>query len=285
MPKTEIGILPQSTCFSFSPSQQTRELFYHPSQCGHFYCTADYYIKRDTFHPLLLVYVCRGTFYLELGEEKYQASDGQILFFDCKQPHYYYARDNLEFYFVHFDGPQAHALCRYINQSSGVLIDGENNEKVYRALCDMLRLYEDGGSESVFASSNRLYQLMALLDNPIRSSRLQKNDDSINRAIAYIRANIGKRITLHELAEMSGLSDYYFSHLFKEMTGFSPSNFIIYSRIDQAKTLLSSTNLSVAQIARQIGYPNSSNLIVQFTRRVGLSPAQFREEARGESDG
>ena len=134
--------------------------------------------------------------------------------------------------------------------------------------------------ESVFASSSRLYQLLSLLDNPRRSPRLKKNDDSINRAIAYIRTHIGEKISLHQLAEISGLSGYYFSHLFKEMTGLSPNNFVIYSRIDQAKALLTTTDLSVAEISAQVGYPNSSNLITLFTQRVGCSPSQFRKENR-----
>lgn len=281
MQSFEIGILPESVCFSFSPDAKTREMFYYPTMCGHFYCNEEYYIKRDSFHPLLLVYVCEGAFHLELDRGNYTARKGQVLFFDCRQPHYYYADGPLEFYYVHFDGPQAHAICQYINRSSGVCMDGKNNEQIRQALEDLIAFYEQGNSESVMQSSQRMYQLLALLDDPVLSPRLQKNDDSINRAIAYIRANVGKRITLHELAAMSGLSDYYFSHLFKEMTGFSPSNFMIYARIDQAKSLLTTTNLSVAQIAKQIGYPNSSNLIVQFTRRVGCSPAQFREENIG----
>ena len=71
-----------------------------------------------------------------------------------------------------------------------------------------------------------------------------------------------------------------FSRLFKEMTGLSPNNFVIYSRIDQAKALLTTTDLSVAEISAQVGYPNSSNLITLFTQRVGCSPSQFRKENR-----
>ena len=58
------------------------------------------------------------------------------------------------------------------------------------------------------------------------------------------------------------------------MTGQSPNEFVIYSRIDQAKALLLTSDLSIAEISQQVGYPNSSNLITLFTRRVGCSPAQ-----------
>lgn len=277
----EIGILPQSCYFAFSPNAQTKTLFLYPTMCGHLYCSDDYYIKRDTFPPLLLVYVCQGTFHLELGEQIYAAHAGQVAFFDCCQPHYYYAADGMEFYYLHFDGPQAHALCQYINHTSGVVIDGPGNRQIHKELADMVQMYEQNGSESVLASSGRIYRMLTLLDNPVLSPQLKKHGDAINRAVRYIRANVGKKITLHELAELAGLSDYYFSHLFKEITGLSPSNFIVYSRIDQAKAMLASSDLTLTQIARQVGYPNSSNLIVQFTDRVGCSPQQFRAEHQG----
>lgn len=274
----EVGVLPQSKFFFFSPTEKTQKLFYHQTMCGHFFCTSEYYIKRETFYPLLLVYVCSGTFHLELESGAYSAGPGQVLFFDCRQPHYYYARDDLEFFFVHFDGPQAHELCKYINETSGVLIDSPNNAKIGQLMREMIDFYDAGGTESVLAGSNRIYRLMALLENPVSSSRVRKNDDSLTRTIAYIRSHVGEKMTLHQLAEIAGLSDYYFSHLFKEMTGLSPSSFIIYSRIDQAKSLLLTTDLSVAEISAQVGYPNSSNLITLFTQRVGCSPAQFRRQ-------
>ena len=274
----EVGVLPQSKFFFFSPTEKTQKLFYHQTMCGHFFCTSEYYIKRETFHPLLLVYVCSGNFNLELESGTYSAGPGQVLFFDCRQPHYYYAEDDLEFFFVHFDGPKAHELCKYINETSGVLIDSPNNAKIGQLMREMIDFHDAGGTESVLAGSNRIYRLLALLENPLSSSRVRKNDDSLSKAIAYIRSHIGEKITLHQLAEIAGLSDYYFSHLFKEMTGLSPSNFIIYSRIDQAKSLLLTTDLSVAEIAAQVGYPNSSNLITLFTQRVGCSPAQFRRQ-------
>lgn len=273
----EVGILPESSCFSFSPSEHTQQLFYYPIWCGHYYCNSEYYIKRESYPPLLLVYVCDGCFSLELAAETYEARAGQVIFFDCCQPHYYYAKEYTEFYYIHFDGPEAHRLCQYINQSSGILIDGPDNEKIRQALADMLSFYEAGNNESVVASSCRIYSLFSLLDNPAISPRLRKNDDSINRAIDYIRSNVGKKITLQELADVAGLSIYYFSHLFKELTGQSPIEFIIYSRIDQAKVLLANTSLPVSKIAQQVGYPNSSNLITLFTHRVGCSPSQFRK--------
>lgn len=282
MKNYEIGILPESSYFSFSPNAQTKELFLYPTMCGHLFCTREYYIKRNYFPRLLLIYVCSGTFHLKLEAQEYHASDGQVLLFDCTKPHHYYATDALEFYYLHFDGAQAHELCRYINSTSGIVIDSPNNIKVRNELHDLVQFYENNNSESILASSGRIYRILTLLDNPVISPQLQKHGDAINEAVRHIRSNVGKKITLHELAELCGLSDYYFSHIFKEITGFSPSNFITFSRIDQAKSLLANSSMTLPQIAKQVGYTNSSNLIVQFTSRVGCTPQEFRAQHQGE---
>lgn len=44
----EVGVLPQSNFFFFSPTAQTQSLFYYQTMCGHFYCTEEYYIKRES---------------------------------------------------------------------------------------------------------------------------------------------------------------------------------------------------------------------------------------------
>lgn len=281
MQNFEVGILPQSICFSFSPSAQVQKLFYYPIWCGHYYCNEEYYIKRKTYPPLLLVYVCEGSLFVELESEGYEANAGQVILLDCQQPHYYYAKKYVEFFYIHFDGPQAHEVCKYLTSiNGGILFQSENTQRIRQELEDIVQFYENGNSESAIASSSRIYHLFTQLDNPNRSLRLQKNDDSINRTVAYIRKNVGKKMSLQELAKLSGLSVYYFSHLFKELTGQSPTEFVIHSRIDQAKILLVNTNLSIAEIAQQVGYPNSGNLITLFTQRVGCSPSQFRKDTR-----
>ena len=44
----EVGVLPQSNFFFFSPTAQTQSLFYYQTMCGHFYCTEEYYIERES---------------------------------------------------------------------------------------------------------------------------------------------------------------------------------------------------------------------------------------------
>ena len=283
MPLSEIGILPKSTGVNFTPPKPAASLFFHVTHCGHLFCSHEYYIKRDSFPPLLLAYICAGTLCLDTGGQHYEASPGQVLLLDCTEPHHYYAKIMGWNSFMYILTAQIPMSCANISRSRGILIDGPQNSKIEAALLDMLDFYESGETNTLFASSLRLYQILSLFDDAIKSPCLRKNDDSIYRSIVYIRTHVGKKIALHQLAQIAGLSDYYFSRLFKEMTVFSPTEFVINTRIDQAKVLLTSTSLSILEISKQVGYPNSSNLITHFIRRVGMSPTQYRKNMTNQS--
>lgn len=70
MKSVDIGVLPNSVCFSFTPSELAKKLYFYPTWCGHYYCTKNYYMKRESFPPLLIVYVRNGIFHFEyLGKE------------------------------------------------------------------------------------------------------------------------------------------------------------------------------------------------------------------------
>jgi AraC family transcriptional regulator len=64
--------------------------------------------------------------------------------------------------------------------------------------------------------------------------------------------------------------------LFRETTGESPHQFVLRQRISHAKFLLSSPDLSIAQIAVECGFANSGHLTQTFKRYVGLTPSEYR---------
>lgn len=95
-------------------------------------------------------------------------------------------------------------------------------------------------------------------------------------ALNYIRENIGSRLKVREVARRAALSPNHFSQAFKATTGMSYCEFLIKARVDLAKDLLRSADMSIAEIALVCGLSDQSHLTRLFNRLVGLPPAAWR---------
>ncbi len=99
----------------------------------------------------------------------------------------------------------------------------------------------------------------------------------ISSAIKFMERNLHSHITLKEIAKEANLSPYYFSHLFKRITGFSPISFFIRMKMEKAKELmLLRKDLSIKQIAFILGFDEPSQLSHQFRSVIGISPSSLR---------
>lgn len=275
MKSVDSGILSHSVCFSFTPSELAKQLYFYPTWCGHYYCTDNYYIKRESYEPLLIVFVREGKFHIEYRNYNFDAEKGDIVLLDCREPHYYHAYNGLEFLYMHFDGSNAHEICQHILDESGPLIRQESNILIGNLLYNMVNFYENNGIETMFQSSMRIYHIFEYLLSPPEKD--VQNDTPLENVLHYIHSNMEKTLSLEELSEVANLSPYYFAHRFKQQTGFSPMEYVINTRLNHAKVLLVRTNKSVAEISYEVGYSSSGSLINIFVKRIGMSPSQYRK--------
>ena len=148
-----------------------------------------------------------------------------------------------------------------------------------RLMFDMVDFYNHDGIETMVQTSGRIYRILEHLLTPDRQQF--QNENSMESVIRYIRANVGKDMTLSELADIASLSPFYFAHCFKNQTGFSPMEYVINTRLDQAKILLARTTKPVTEIAYETGYSSGSSFNNMFVRRTGMSPRQYRRSYQG----
>ena len=95
-------------------------------------------------------------------------------------------------------------------------------------------------------------------------------------ALEYINAHLAHDIRLADLAAAVSLSPYHFTRLFKQSMGMAPHQYLIERRIAAAQRLLAETPLSIAEIADRVGVSSQSHLTTLFRRRVGVTPAAYR---------
>lgn len=101
-------------------------------------------------------------------------------------------------------------------------------------------------------------------------------DHLVQHAVTTIRERYWEPLSLDDLARTAMVSKYYFLRVFSRVTGVTPGRFLSAVRLQEAKRLLLSTSLTVADIAAQVGYSSQGSFTRRFTESVGLSPTQYR---------
>lgn len=91
----------------------------------------------------------------------------------------------------------------------------------------------------------------------------------------YINIKYAQKMTIDELAKMSGMSKYYFISSFKEFTGLTPMEYIIRFRLSKAKFYLEFSDLKIQDIAQKDGFSSTTAFTHTFTRYIGVTPSQY----------
>jgi transcriptional regulator GlxA family with amidase domain len=110
-------------------------------------------------------------------------------------------------------------------------------------------------------------------------SYLAGQDSGIAKAEKWVRDNIGRDFTVEELAKAVALAPRTFARRIAGTCGVSPIQFVQRIRLETARYLLETTRLSVEEIARQVGYAESSTLRRLIRRDTRHSPGHFRPAA------
>jgi AraC family transcriptional regulator len=105
----------------------------------------------------------------------------------------------------------------------------------------------------------------------------------LRRVAQYIQDNLHRELRLVELSSLVNMSPYHFARLFKRSTGVSPHRFLVQRRIEQARALLAAEPLSIAEIARSVGFRTPSHFTTTFRRVTGITPTIYRSGGEAES--
>lgn len=105
-------------------------------------------------------------------------------------------------------------------------------------------------------------------------------DEDIVQSQIWMQDNYQRSFRLSEIAEKFGMSTRTFNRRFKHATGKTPLQYLQALRIGVAKDLLQTSNLSVQEIAHQVGYTDISHLAELFRKYLNTTPTRYRETVR-----
>ena len=99
----------------------------------------------------------------------------------------------------------------------------------------------------------------------------------VDEVAAYIVGHYAENLTLESVAARFFVSKCYLSRIFKEVTGFTVSEYIHVNRIKQAQNLLAKSSLNITQISERLGYDTITYFERTFKKFTGMSPLRYRK--------
>ena len=141
--------------------------------------------------------------------------------------------------------------------------------------CPAGRLYGESLSTALVMHLLKQFSVSQRLPLDYRSGLSQRK---LRQIIDYIQAYLAEDISLNDLADVAGMSPFYFSRLFKQSMLLTPHQYVIKQRVELAKQLLTQPVYSIAEIGLLCGFAHQSHFSRHFRRLVGVSPKVFRNQ-------
>lgn len=108
--------------------------------------------------------------------------------------------------------------------------------------------------------------------NPKLSSQIQQ-------CVDYIEMHLDRKILAADLAGLAGYTEYYLTRKFKEETGLSVADYARFAKMERARILLRSTDLTVQEISAQLGFATRNYFSRMFRQVTGQTPVEYRQRA------
>lgn len=282
----ELDLKQEPAWVTVTPSPTARNAFHYVQEAGDFLAGPRYYTERQGLPSYLIKYVVGGNGTLIYRGQTYPLLPGRFFWVDCMEHQYYRTTEGAEHWhvlWVHFYGANS---AKYYEQFLA-LNHGSNvgelapENTVAQSILEILSIYEQGQgtlAQDLHVSA-LLTHIMAqcAVSRSATIERTHQAPECIRAAQHFLLENYREHITLDQLGERYSLDKYYFQKLFKRHIGITPNDFLILSRLNHAKELLRTTQLSVTEIAQDVGMPNTSHFIKLFQKHESITPGVYRQ--------
>lgn len=236
-----------------------------------------------------LLYVLEGSTHIRIRRRKHVARVGDLVIYypgedheECVQP------GRWSVFVLRFPRPRLGAGMEFPDRRLTPPVVSlpwpERFGKLFELMMIDLKVTD---SWTEIMSKAYLVQLAVLLRRALRArgadgEREVASEKSarIEKAIDMIRESLDADLSLKELARRAFMSESSFSHVFKDLTGIPPRRYAIQTRIARAKEMLETTDLSVKEIAAELGYEDPHYFSRQFRKLAGRPPSAFRRKSR-----
>ena len=251
--------------------------------------------KMPTYRPrgrvdFQIIYIAAGCghFYFDTVDNETIVPAGNIVIFRPKelQKYEYYGEDKTEVYWIHFTGSDVKNILRKYgfpdNERIFPVGTSMEYERIFKRIIIELQRCQDNYEEML---TLLLRHLLIIFQRELTREQVLKNeylDHEMDTAMTYFNENYNRDINIEEYATSKGMSVSWFIRSFKKFTGSTPMQFIVALRVNNAQVLLETTNYSINEISKIVGYDNQLYFSRLFHKLKGFSPREYRKTRKSE---
>lgn len=238
-----------------------------------------------------IIYVLRGMVNISIDTDNYSIFENEIEIINVNESHRIYSSEDNFVLIFHIDSS---FLEKYYKDIDNIFFytntskEGSQESEEYlvlktllaEILCEMVKKQEDYDEEI----ESILIKLLFHIINNFHYLISGENDlseeqfDRYHRISKYIFNNYNNNITLQDIAKKEFLSPDYLSHDFKNATGYSFTDLLNLTRVEEAMKLLLDSNMSLTEISEEVGFSHTRYLNKHFKNYYHLTPLQFRRK-------
>ena len=111
--------------------------------------------------------------------------------------------------------------------------------------------------------------------------KAEVTDPRLAQLVEYIQQHLDEPISIETLADRACLTKSYLIRNFRQTLGQTPLQYILQKKVQKAQTILLGTEMSVAEVARAVGFQDASYFIRLFRKSLGFTPQEYRERLIG----
>ncbi len=220
---------------------------------------------------------------LILSDKTYTLTKPCVFLIDSGTPYKYFS--NSEAYqddYLHFSPENRQQFLSELMFPLNTPVYISNNS----AITDYLRMIQDEQMSKNRLAARSIDLLIRCLFTKISEEWLQSQQKNTSVPHYHELLHVQDAIlaapehswSVEELADMAHLSPSYFQVVYKKAFGITCMTEVIHAKIEQAKLLLTSTELPVSTIAAETGYNEVYHFIRQFKKSTGMTPGAFRKK-------
>lgn len=236
-------------------------------------------LRKDGF-PTHQIFFCKsGEGVLNVLNKTYTITKNTYFYLQQNIPHEYYGcTDAWEVEWIAFAGNNIDDVLSELGLNctkTGIITNISVIQSLFAKIYNTLKANKQ--FETIL-SSHLLYELLVELFIMSQNHKDISSNIStlVNSVKTYIDEHYSQDILLSELSDLVKVTPAYLCRVFKRYMNIRPFEYLTLKRIQESKYLLSSTKMTVSDIAKRVGYHDCSYFCAMFRKYQMLSPSEFR---------